>query len=482
MSLDPNTIRITNRQRSNSDEPDEHFIASVKRQLIHPIVLRMAPDETGNSTPTLVVGYRRLAALKKLNTSELIENIHFRFIENMTDNEAEIAELEENVKRSDLSWRDHVNAFGQIHEKYKRMYSDWTIEKTGEALSLSRAPTYTILMVYRNINSPALRDATNINQAFSILQLAASRRAASIVHDIINVGNQIFNSEETQNVNNTNGNSHNSDNSYIDPVSNSIGTIHNNNPTNLSVTDPSVLDSQKNLQYSEANSNPIRLANFIEWANEYVGPKFTLIHCDFPYDVRYDSYAHSRTSYDVEYNPMGFWPLVDTLCNVSEKLASYQSHMMFWFSMNFYCELKAKLESAGWFVHNHPLIWFKSDNAGIIPETDGTWPRRTYETALLCSRGKRPLVKPLANIYAAPTPTNPIHPSQKHEPMLEHFFSMLIDETTDVLDPTCGSGSAIRVAEKLGARSVLGLDSDPRYVEAANSATITARNMRRISQ
>jgi 23S rRNA G2445 N2-methylase RlmL len=53
--------------------------------------------------------------------------------------------------------------------------------------------------------------------------------------------------------------------------------------------------------------------------------------------------------------------------------------------------------------------------------------------------------------------------------MLEYFLSMVVTEYTNLLDPTCGSGTAIRAGAKLGARSALGLELNPTV--AATSAT-----------
>ena len=57
--------------------------------------------------------------------------------------------------------------------------------------------------------------------------------------------------------------------------------------------------------------------------------------------------------------------------------------------------------------------------------------------------------------------------SEKPTLVLEHFFRMLVDETTVMLDPTCGSGNAVKVAEALGANWSTGLEIDPKYVEGA---------------
>ena len=60
-------------------------------------------------------------------------------------------------------------------------------------------------------------------------------------------------------------------------------------------------------------------------------------------------------------------------------------------------------------------------------------------------------------------------------------MSMLVDEHTSLLDPTCGSASALRAAESLGAQTVLGMDSDEQTVGLARMALRQARTMRGLS-
>jgi DNA modification methylase len=144
--------------------------------------------------------------------------------------------------------------------------------------------------------------------------------------------------------------------------------------------------------------------------------------------------------------------------------------------MKFYRETIDLLEKKSDFVvEPFPLIWMKTDNVGILPDPQ-RGPRRIYETALLARRGDRKVVSPVANAYGAPT-VRDRHMSEKPEPVLRHFFRMLVDENSLVLDPTCGSGSAIRAAESLRAKHVLGLEINPEFADRAQAALAAARRM-----
>lgn len=59
-----------------------------------------------------------------------------------------------------------------------------------------------------------------------------------------------------------------------------------------------------------------------------------------------------------------------------------------------------------------------------------------------------------------------LNKTQKPEKVIEHFLAPMVRLGDTVLDPFCGVGSILKVALDLGC-NVIGIDSDPVYVEAA---------------
>lgn len=470
VELDPNSIVVRDRQRKKIENVDDHFIKSVNERLIHPIVLRRDGDDI-----VLVVGGRRLEALKQGKTSPLIENTHFRFLENLSPEDARIAELEENVKRDDLDWRDMVNAVAELHATFSDNAPDgkWDAGKTGARLNISRTSMYETLSVYKHLDKPVLREATGVKNALAMLRVNSERQIGELVDDLTAINRQ---QPKVPPIAQAPSGSPEAQNAPSDPAPNP--GLDRGTPIDIGDLGPE--PAPVDLPGSTVHRDPVNGSgasqfilntDSIRWMQNYTGPKFNLIHCDFPYDIRYDSYAKSITSTQDDYDFSGFWPLADALVENIDKIFSYSGHIMFWFSMKFYSETKRKLEEIpGLFVHDHPLVWLKSDNTGIIPGRDNAFPRRIYETAFLCTRGRKPLVKSLANAYAAPTARDPIHPSQKPEPVLRFFFGALVDVTTDFLDPTAGSGSSVRAAESCKARRSVGIELNEAYAKAAESA------------
>ena len=483
MNLETSSIKVSNRQR-RTIETDEHFVESVRKRLLHPIVLRMENDE-----PHLVVGGRRLEALKKIGLEVLEENTHYRFIHDLSPIEARIAELEENVKRKDLDWKDQTRATGELTDLLKSQG-----RSQGEvALELNIHERYlrTVLTVYKNLDKPQLENASGIDQAYSILQNIADRRTAEIVEQIAQAGKIIFeekkDNEEEHNESKQNG-------SETDIPNHSASGPLADSPSSDLVHNDFDRSRQPDKESNGASEQTILNVDFIAWAQDYSGPKFNLIHVDFPYGTDFKAFniagkteARSEQS-GSQYasDKQIYYRLLNAFTANLDRFCSYSAHVVFWFSMEFYEETKNQLQSAGLKVQNHPLIWHKTDGQGIMPGAQTRlYPRHIYETALLCSRGDRPLVRPSGDCYGAPHTAGRdgvVHYSHKPEPMLRHFLSMMIDETTDVLDPTCGSGAALRAAEDLGARKTLGLEINPDFARAANDATVRWRQLRRISK
>lgn len=472
-------IRRNARQRQLNLADIEDIKASIKANgIIEPLVVR---SEAGEHI--LVAGERRL--LSALDLGLTVVPVHH--FEELSETEAEVLELEENIKRKELHWRDHVRSVGRIHTLYKERDKDWRVEQTCQALSLHQTHLHKLLRVFEALDSPRIANVDNIEAAYNTLQHFAERKAASIVGDILAAGATAFVPKDatTEVVGATASGTVDvtiAAETDLFVFASSVGVA--NVDTGAQTEAATIV---KHTLAASPPPPPVLCANFLEWAKTYSGPKFSVIHCDFPYgNYRGGESKGGLTAADgdafYDNHEEIYWTLLAGLTENLDRIMSYAAHLIFWFNMNFYTETVLKLRQAGLTVHDHPLIWFKTTGGGgigVAPGTAATYPRRTYDTALLAVRGKRPLAKAGSNSYVAPTVGNKIHPSQKSESMLRYFLGLVVDETTSVLDPTCGSASALRAAEDLGAKSVLGLELDPTYAAAANTKMYQARALRR---
>lgn len=391
-------IQIHRDQRQRREIPSEHIAAlaeSIARNgLINPPVITREGD--------LIAGECRIHAMRHLGwTSTPVQ-----WQDELDPKALRAIELEENIKRKDISWPDECRALAELHAMYAEE-SGWTQAKTADAIGLDIKNVEKRLMVARALakgGDELLTSAPKLSTAINIVQRKNERARA----------------DET-------------------------------------------------LSLREAVGAPqeekIHVADFIPWAKSYSGPPFNLLHCDFPYGIDSDKFDQSSAKSFGGYRDTEehYWNLVTALLANHEKLMAPESHLFFWFSMRYYQRTLQTLQSV-FRVCEVPLIWNKTPT-GILPDVNRE-PRRVYETAFFCSLGDRKIIRPVANL-ASFAPDRGDHMSAKSVEMLKHFFRMCVDERTRLLDPTCGSASALRAAEALGAKSVTGMEINPEFAERA---------------
>lgn len=372
----------------------------------------------------LIAGERRLEAIRSLG----YDLIACQYVdEDATDHHRTI-ELEENVKRHGIEWKDECRAVLEYHELRLSEIPEWTQEDTAAALGMTQASISDKIIVGRELiaGNERVASAPRYSTAKGIVERQAARKDEKALAEL----------RET-------------------------------------IKAPADIDGPK-------DPESIINTDFNAWAPAYTGPKFNFIHCDFPYGINADKFNQGAAPLHGGYadDEDTYWRLLDTLATNSDRLLSESCHIMFWFSMHFYQRtLDFFHERTDFIIDPFPLIWHKSDNVGIIPDPQ-RGPRRIYETCLFGSRGDRKIVRAVSNTLSLPTVRDQ-HMSIKPQPMLAKFFEMFVDGHTVMLDPTCGSGSSVRAAELLGAAHVIGLERDTEFAEGARRALTAARNARK---
>jgi 2-polyprenyl-3-methyl-5-hydroxy-6-metoxy-1,4-benzoquinol methylase len=153
---------------------------------------------------------------------------------------------------------------------------------------------------------------------------------------------------------------------------------------------------------------------------------------------------------------------------------------MFWYSPKFREQtLKVFSEKVpDMKFYPYDLIWIKSDGVGVSTDSK-RFPEHVHESCLFGVRGGRSIVKIVPDSCCSPSAKNSrTHAYEKPKAMLEKFFSMLVDESTTLLDPTCGGGNALQVADSLGAAKVFGIEQNEDSFHSARDALKWARLLR----
>lgn len=402
------------------------------RGVLQPIIVEQLP-----SGYFLITGERRLTACRELGLS----TIPARLSSDLSPTERMIIELEENVKRAELPWQDEARAIKAIHTLYTSLTPGWTQLQTAEAIGLEHIHNYLRVAEALESDDKFVTSAPGMRAAYNIIVRRDSRNIADAMDELLH-----------------------------------------STPKPIPQTEEARQETYSQILHEESILN----MDFHKFAATYSGQPFNLIHCDFPYGIGHHKSQQGGSvvglhtiSESYEDTEETYWALCQTLCLHLNTLCAPSAHIFFWLSS----DIERQIETIRFFeaqsdltFQTVPCIWVKSDNRGILPDPN-RGPRRIYETALIASRGDRQIIRPVSNAYSAPT-TKEIHQSEKPEPVLRHFLSMFADANTRLLDPTCGSGSALRAAESLGAASVLGLEINQEFCEAARKALQRARTLR----
>ena len=388
------------RQRKDFGDIEELASSIEQAGLINPIVV----DEDNN----LIAGERRLRACRHLGHT----SVEVRRFKSLSASKKYIIELEENVKRKDLTWQEHVDAVKRYHEM--RVSENPKHQNIDTALELGLSPSKL---------SKDLKIALAVEEDPELLKV----KRYETVHN---------------------------------------ATVRQQERAKTAA----IADLELGLSPARPDARKVELilGDFKQWAQDYKGPKFNFIHCDFPYGIdiqdagtevvssHHESYEDSIDVFDA---------LVQVFKDYGDRFIADEAHMMFWTATRNVSYARGKLYKAGFKCQPNPLIWFKSDNKGISPDPRFN-PRHVYETALFAFKGTRYIKKVKGDVVAARV-VNQLHRSEKPREVLRHFFQMFVDSYTRVLDPTCGCGNALMIAEDMGARHALGIEINPKIYEIA---------------
>jgi hypothetical protein len=358
----------------------------------------------------------------------------------------------------DLSWQEEVLNTARIHEIFEQQSPEWTQGQTAERIGFSQEAVRDRLAIARELRkgNERVQSAAGIRAALNVVDRDRQR---AVENELSLLSDSMPRPKE--------------DSDGADPSLEGQGEAGRpSSDPNLSVS------SRPRIRPADRD---VLCEDFIQFASQYEGRRFNVLHCDFPYGINHDRSAQGGAARWGAYSdsPDVYWQLCAALAENLDRLLLPSAHIIFWFSMNYYTETIDFFTQAApsLDVQPLPLIWHKTDNKGIVSDVERR-PRNVVETALFMSRGDRKIIQPVANCYGAPTQkSQSFHISEKPEPMLKHFFRMVVDDMAEVLDPTCGSGSALRAAESMGAGRVMGLERDKEMAESARAELRRHRNL-----
>lgn len=417
------------RQEFKQEELDELATSIARLGLIHPIVVRRTKDqETGGFTFTLVAGERRLRAVTALHEKGVTIPLGHAFqgIKEVPSNyipalsiaevgehaEKEI-ELDENTRRSNLTWQEVAKATKLLHDLRTAADPDWTIAKTGEEMAArgqagfdQTRTKHRIALAEHLETVPGLAKASTEREAFKALSNALEQqlRAAML--------------EKQQ--------------THISMGDNRLVAKHMSCTEGMSELEPGSVD---------------------------------VIITDPPYGVDADKFGVESVMKTHEYldTKAHAFDLIEEMAKLSVVVCKPKAHMYLFHTIEFFFELKEIIEFFGWEVWPRPLIWVK--NTGYTPKAD-LGPRYHYECILYANRGKRNVLTTSTDVlvYGSVPPNDRVHAAQKPAALYRDLMRRSAIPNDLVIDPFCGSGPLLRAAKTENVRAI-GFDIDAANIQ-----------------
>lgn len=394
-----------NRQRRNFDDTKlKELIESIQTKgLFHPIVVRYGEG----GVITLVAGERRMRALTLM--AESGTPIHFNgealnaghcptvLITELDALGYEEAELEENIRRVDLSVAELATAYHRLHNLRvmqarsrgeQHTVADTAREAAGDpslpAASTAAQNASKYLIVAKHLDDPLVAKAKNLTEAMRAVEkkvqttayIAKSRQASS-------------------------------------------------NPTTHTLLKG---DAHALLAGLPAES-------------------FDCIISDPPYGVGADSFGdQAGAAHSYRDTPEASSAAYELLARDGYRLARAQAHLFVFCDIRRFFELSLDFGIEGWTVWQTPLIWAKG--GGMLP-IPGLGPRRSYEAILFASKGMKRVQQTLDDLISVPGINDPRRGAEKPAELFRKLLSMVSMPGDRVLDPFMGTGPILEAATRL---------------------------------
>ena len=428
-----------NRQRRDFDpEALQELKTSIEdRGLMHPVVLRQE-----NELWYLVAGERRLRAIRELyelgeqfvcNGTVFKEGaVPFVTLGELTVLEAEEAELDENLKRRDLTWQETADAHARLHAlrvKQKELeagnylsgmaargfepsagsiprqsVADTARELHGRADGAYQDNVRKEIIVARHLDNPEVAKAKSLDEAFKVLKRQEESRK--------NVA-----------------------------LAASVGASFT------------------------ADLHQLRQADCLDWMRGCMPDTFDVILTDPPYGMNAHEFGDGggklqgiEHRYDDSYE--SWQKLMSVWTKLSFIVAKPQAHAYVFCDIDRYHELKAMMEVAGWYVHRTPLIVHKQ-NSGRVPLPD-RGPRRQWEMILYAIKGNKPTTHIYPDVIPCTADENMSHGAQKPVSLYENLLQRSVRPGDTVLDTFAGSGTIFPAAHTYKCKAV-GVEMNPEY-------------------
>lgn len=370
--------------------------------LLHPVVVR----ETALGS-ILVAGERRLRAMADLwAMGESIRHNGALFppysvptvtLGELSPLEAEEAELDENLKRRDLTWQEKAEALARLHKlrsaQAAALGETHSLAATLEEADLDQA-NYAAhrqsVLLADHLSNPLVAGAKTAKDAFKALKKDEERKKNVLLAE-------------------------------------QVGQNYNSSVHKLIHTD------------------------CLDWLGKCPDNQFDVILTDPPYGMNAQNFgdgggklANSEHQYD---DSVESWrELMGQFCSAAYRVSRPQAHAYIFCDLDRFHELKLLMEKCGWYVFRTPFVVYKLGSGRVpLPEHG---PRRQYELVLYAIKGDRTVTGIYSDVIPCTLEENLTHGANKPVELFVNLLKRSVRPGDSVLDAFAGSGTIFPAAHE----------------------------------
>jgi ParB/RepB/Spo0J family partition protein len=413
-----------NRQRReiNYEQLTELAGSISQNGIIHPVVVRRGE----NGTYLLVAGERRLKALDYLWTfGEAVRcgKEHFPayfvpciYLGDLDEIDAFEIELEENIRRIDLSWQEKAAATSQLAELRRlqadrdgneppttatiaaEVYPDYSKD---EAVSITRKE----LIVNRYVKDPEVAKAKTLDEAFKLIKRQEEAQKNVALGELVG---KTFSAADHQLV----------------------------------------------------QGNCLSIMQEMVARNE----QFDVILTDPPYGINAQEFGDSggaggsTGAHFYDDSPQSWRYLMEPWARLAHQITKPEAHCYAFCDIDMFTQFKIYMLTAGWQVFRTPLAWVNP--GGMRAPWPESGPQRKYQLILYAIKGNKRVTKLYPDVITSPADPNLGHPATKPVAVYLDLLRRSVKPGDSVLDPFCGSGTIFPAAHKAMCRAT-GIELDP---------------------
>jgi ParB family chromosome partitioning protein len=419
-----NEITIGDRQRKDLGDLDVLANSIKEFGLIQPIIL--AQHATSGDV-SLVAGGRRLAAVKRLGWLELEHGRDFIWrieLENETKSlRLKAVELEENIRRKDLSWVEQIRAKAELLSLMQsihgsaRMGAPTRSERLGLTTSGFGVNKLAAMLGESNAQTSKDLELASMIEKIPTLAKADTKESARRQVSILGAVHSMYQNASAKQA------------ASASPTKPLLWTLHEGD----------FRDTSKVVQDGVAD----------------------LVYTDLPFGVSLSQMSkHDKgvVSYDDSRDSV-----TESLCKLaaeSFRMLHDDRFAVFWFGFNYYGQLLQSLKDVGFNINPVPVVWYKHTRSTENPNTRYA---NAYDPAIIAMKGSPVFIRPgNTNVVDIPAvaPSAKLQIAQQPVELVERFLLDMTVVGATIVDLCAGSGTT-GVASVKNKRNVVLFEREP---------------------